>query len=73
MATLTELVASRMTPEVIQKLAGLAGLSPDRVAAEVRSFLAQYKERATAGAEGGGSGARGDHGRLVGHLCWRSR
>jgi hypothetical protein len=29
----------------------------DRVAAEVRSFLAQYKERATAGAEGGGSGS----------------
>ena len=28
MASLTDLVTSRMTPEVIQKLAGLAGISP---------------------------------------------
>ena len=27
MATLTDLVASRMTPEVMQKLAGLTGIS----------------------------------------------
>jgi hypothetical protein len=43
--------------------------NPDRVAAEVRGFLTQYKERATAGAEGGSSGTRGGHRRLVCHCC----